>query len=241
MKTTIIGLGRFGYCLAKILQSQFEINFIDTQAIECQLPQIDYPQLVESDHVFLCVPINQLQSTLEKITPYLKKGATVLDTCSVKLLPCQWMTSILPNNVELIATHPLFGPDSEQAIHTIIMHPLRCDDDRFNFWVDTFKSFNLEPHQMAPEKHDQTIGVTQSLTHYIGRLLGGISRPDTCYQTLGYQKLCDVQQQTCHDQWQLFMDILKFNPYNKALLNAIENQQQSLQTVLNSSEVEHGQ
>ena len=240
MKTTIIGMGRFGQCLAQCLTDILDLNYIDPQARDVPWPRIDWVDLASSTTVFLCMPINQMRTCLKTLSPHLNPKATVIDTCSVKIKPCQWMETTLPNSTQLIATHPLFGPDSIQSVHTIIVHPLRCTDHHFEHWLKQLRSINLEPKRMSPDEHDRTIGVTQSLTHYVGRLLGGITRPTTALQTLGYKKLCDVQHQTCFDDWQLFLDIIRFNPYNHTLIEAIDQQQRILYNALHTQEEPHG-
>ena len=42
----------------------------------------------------------------------LKENAVIVDVCSVKEYPVQWMRELLPANVSILATHPMFGPDS---------------------------------------------------------------------------------------------------------------------------------
>ena len=237
---TIIGLGRFGQVAASLLEKDFHINTIDPADPAGPWPRIGIADLINSEHVLLCVPINQLQAVLASINPYLQPGATVLDTCSVKIKPCQWMQQLLPNNVHSIATHPLFGPDSYHTANKIIIHSVQCAEERWQLWHALFIKLGLEPIIMDPDQHDQTIGLTQCLTHYIGRVLDGIERPDTDISTLGYKKLCEVQQQTCHDQWQLFLDIMRYNPYSASLLKNIIAHQQHLNNVLTTNEVQHG-
>ena len=240
MTTTVIGLGRFGRCMATLLSPHTPVNYLDPNVNDTHFARIDIAELGQSERVFLCVPISQMQSVLASIAPYLTPGTVVLDTCSVKVLPCQWMLSALPEHIELIATHPLFGPDSQHDIHTVITHPLRCSTAHLDAWIEQCNLLHLDPVIMSPEEHDQTIGITQSITHYVGRLLEGVTRPSSEHQTLGYQKLCQVQEQTCNDPWQLFIDILQYNPYNRALLNDIQHQQQALHSTLQLNEATHG-
>jgi prephenate dehydrogenase len=68
---------------------------------------------------------------------------------------------------------------------------------------------------MTPDEHDKMVAYSQGITHYIGRVLSDLNLKPTLINTLGYQKLLEIMQQTCNDSWQLFIDLQKYNPYTK--------------------------
>ena len=51
------------------------------------------------------------------IAPLLSPDALVIDVCSVKEYPVRLMKELLPERVSILATHPMFGPDS--AAHAL--------------------------------------------------------------------------------------------------------------------------
>jgi prephenate dehydrogenase len=51
------------------------------------------------------------------MAPALRPGQLIIDTCSVKERPLEWMLEELPDHVQIVGTHPLFGPDSGQERH----------------------------------------------------------------------------------------------------------------------------
>ena len=72
--------------------------------------------------------------TLKQIAPLLKPGAIVADVCSVKVYPARWMQELLPPSVEILATHPMFGPDSAAksvAGYKIVLCPERIAPERY--------------------------------------------------------------------------------------------------------------
>ena len=113
----IIGYGRFGQFWADILRRDHDVLVTDTVdrsdiAAKHDVQFIAMPELCEqADSIFLCVPINRVEDLVRGIRPYLLPGKTILDTCSVKLHPAAAMLRHL-GGFELIATHPMFGPDS---------------------------------------------------------------------------------------------------------------------------------
>ena len=62
--------------------------------------------------VIFCIPISAFRDYLEKAAPLLKEGTLVVDVCSVKESPVLWMKEVLNEKVSILATHPMFGPDS---------------------------------------------------------------------------------------------------------------------------------
>ena len=45
---------------------------------------------------------------------------------------------------------------------------------------------------------------------------------DSAIASLGYQRLLSIVQQTCNDQWQLFADLQRFNPYTNDMRERLE-------------------
>ena len=67
---------------------------------------------INREIVVVAVPVAVMPTVFKAIAPHLQPGALVVDVGSVKMLPAQWMTELLPDYVEIVATHPLFGPQS---------------------------------------------------------------------------------------------------------------------------------
>jgi len=111
----VIGLGRFGRFWAEMLSSQFSVVGTSRRTIPdlpAAVQQVELPEALTADYIFLCVAISAMPEVLDRIAPHLPPGATVVDTCSVKVFPVAEMEARLPQEVGIIATHPMFGPDS---------------------------------------------------------------------------------------------------------------------------------
>ena len=65
--------------------------------------------------VVVAVPVAAMPAVFDAIAPHVRPGALVADVGSVKMLPTRWMLERLPGHVDLVATHPLFGPQSARA------------------------------------------------------------------------------------------------------------------------------
>lgn len=215
MKVKIIGMGRFGTLLSQILTKNFkEVELIDT--------------LEEADVVFPCVPIRAFEEVIREISPKLKKGAIVIDVCSVKVYPVKIMKKHLPKDVQIIATHPLFGPDSAKnglVGLPLVIWPVRISKFKFNKILTMAKSLKLSVHIMSPEEHDKITAYSQIYTHLIGRIGQEIKIKRSEIDTLGFQRLFSVQEQVVNDTEELFFDMNQYNSYapkmRKKVLNAL--------------------
>jgi prephenate dehydrogenase len=224
LKIAIIGFGRFGKLMAQILSPFGEIFVISRGEIkEKNIKQIDYADLKNIDLVIPSVPISTLPETLKKISPNLKSGTIVMDVCSVKVKPCQWLKKYLPKNIQIIGTHPMFGPDSAKnglAGLQIVLCPLRISNDNWRLLINIFKKMKLKIIETTPEDHDRQAAVSLALVHFIGRSLGKIGIEDQSITTLGFKRLLAVNETVNNDTWELFFDMQNFNPYTKKIRHA---------------------
>ena len=239
-RVAMIGYGRLGQFLSRLLNSEYDLCVIDPEITQCDLPRIKDKDLKHIPIVIWCTPISIMRQSLIELAPYLNTDCTVIDTASVKIRPCQWMLETLPPSCECIATHPLFGPDSYPDCNTITMHSLRCSNETFNHWLQCFTKIGMTPKLMSPDDHDKELSITQGLTHYIGRSLEAVKLPDSDVATLGYTRLQQLREQTCNDSKQLFLDILNYNPYSTKVLEKIAERQQQILMSIKNQESKHG-
>ena len=217
----IIGFGRFGKLSARYLAEDFEVlvfNRTDkTEEIRATGARAaSLISVCQQKIVILCVPISALKAILSEIQPLLNKDAVVIDVCSVKVYPCQWMKSLLPDNISILATHPMFGPDSASdslAEQKIFLSPIRMDQKTYQKIKTYLASKNLAIMESTPEDHDQQIAVSLALTHFIGRALSEFGAVPLGMDTEGYRRLLHILDVVEHDTWQLFYDMHHYNPY----------------------------
>lgn len=216
----IIGYGRFGRLWADVLTSHHRVRVTDKS------PQLSttrrFVPLSElcatSQTIFLCVPINQFENSVAEIAPHLKPGTTLVDVCSVKVHPSKVMQTQLGtrSNVTLIATHPMFGPDSAAGgvknLPMVTWH-VAGDAGRYDEWVTFFQELGIRTVEMSPEEHDRLAAYSQGVTHYVGRVLDKLDLHATPIDTQGFKILRSLIEQTCNDSWELFHDLQTYNPY----------------------------
>lgn len=226
----IIGFGRLGETLAQVLKPHFSVAVYEIdevrakQAQICGFDTITTKQLADYRTVILCVPISTFKTVVEDIATHLSPGTLVMDTCSVKVHPVEVMEGVLPDTISIIATHPLFGPDSigkgfENL--TMVTYPVRVADEAYAKWDTFWKNLGLSVLTITPSKHDRTTAITLGMTHFFGRIMGELKLEPHTITTAGYNALYEVMQQTNRDTWQLFHDMQCYNPYAKEMRDRV--------------------
>ncbi|MCG8452622.1 MAG: prephenate dehydrogenase/arogenate dehydrogenase family protein [Spirochaetales bacterium] len=215
----VYGLGRFGGFWAKTLATRHTVLGWSRDASRPLPPGVrrgSEEEVLSADVVILCVSISAFEDVVQRIASKLKPGALLMDTCSVKVHPARVMLENVPKSVELLATHPMFGPDSgKNGVEglPLVFSPLRMEEEHVKVWKDHFKNLGLNLVEMTPEDHDKEAACTQGITHFIGRVLGELKLEPSSIATTGYRDLLDIVRQTCNDPWQLFVDLQQYNPY----------------------------
>lgn len=172
----IIGFGAFGQLTARYLRPWFRILAADPGIAESPVggaAMADLCTVCRCDLVVIAVPLTALAEVCREIAPLLRPGTIVMDVCSIKVRPAEILLSELPPHVDLIATHPMFGPQSIRAGTKglkMVICPLR---GRAAGRVAAFlrKRFGLSIVLTSPEEHDREAAFTQGLTHLIAKAL----------------------------------------------------------------------
>jgi prephenate dehydrogenase len=232
----IIGFGRFGKLIARYLAEDFEVlvfNRTDkSEAIKAIGGRAaSLSSVCRQNIVIPCVPISALKDVLSEIGSHLKKDAVVVDVCSVKVYPCQWMKALLPESVSILATHPMFGPDSAGdglEGQKIFLSPIRMGKKAYQKIKAYLASKALIITESTPEEHDEQIAVSLALTHFIGRSLSEFGAGSLDMDTEGYRRLLNILNVVTHDTWQLFYDMHRFNPYAQAKRTALMRAMQKI-------------
>ena len=190
----------------------------------------DLESILKEKVIFISVPIRHFESVIKEIAPQLSEGTTIIDVCSVKKHPAEIMEANIPENVGIIATHPMFGPDSFMSNNRLkmMMDNTRDVHDQFNFWRRFFTDQGIQVMEMSPDQHDQLAAKTQGVTHFLGRMLKEFGIRKTAIDTQGFRDLLDLVDQTCNDSWELYTDLQLYNPYTDHMIDKLKLATKSL-------------
>jgi prephenate dehydrogenase len=223
-KLGLIGLGAFGQLAASHLRGHFEIVAADAsdRSGEAARLGIGWGSSAEAaalPYVLLAVPVQSFGKVLESISGVVRPGALVIDVASVKIGPLREMERILPESVEILGTHPMFGPQSAAgglAGHRIAVCPVRTRrlDEACAFLREKLA---LEVYVCDAETHDREIAQTQALAQFVGRALAQLEESTSPVRTPGYDHFREVADTVGRDTWELFAAIQNLNPHAAAM------------------------
>ncbi len=213
----IIGFGAFGRLMATHLRPWFHLRAYDpaASAMPDGVEGADLATVGRCAVVVLATPVSQFEGVIRQIGPHLQPGAIVLDVGSVKVVPAEIMLRCLPTHVEIVATHPLFGPQSAAdglAGLKIAVCPLR---GRSGPRVAAFlrHCLGLTVIVTTPEAHDREAAMVQGLTHLIAKVLVQMEPLPSRMTTRSFDLLMRATEMVRYDAPEVFEAIERTNPY----------------------------
>lgn len=225
---SIVGFGRFGKVLYRLLKDDFSIilynrNKIeeDTEFTTATIIASEISEVYKSDVIFYAVPIESFEEVITTHRKYFQDRHLLIDVLSVKMHPAKVFAEYLKGHqTQAMLTHPMFGPDSSKFGFDglpMIIDQFMADTSNFNFWKKVFANKKLNVIEMSAREHDRLAANSQGLTHFIGRLLEAYGLEPTSIDSFGTKKLLEVKDQTCNDTWQLFTNLQHYNPYTRKM------------------------
>lgn len=221
----IIGLGAFGRLVARHAAPHFEVFAYDiapdaaATAAGLGVTATSLRRAASCDVVVIATPVPSFAEILPRVAQYCRPGALVMDVGSVKTGPSALMREWLPETVDVVATHPLFGPQSARdglAGLKIAICPLRGDGHRRLAWF-LRRHFGLRAIVATPDEHDREAATVQGLVHLIAKVIANMGDLPTRMTTRSFDLLVEAVSMVRHDAPEVFEAIEKANPYSRAV------------------------
>lgn len=224
----VIGVGAFGAFMAHHLAPFFTLHLHDPNrnlvdlARQLSAEAATLPQAAACPIVVLAVPVQSLADVIRQIIPHLQSHTLVLDVLSVKSEPTALLEKLLPKNIEIIGTHPLFGPQSgKNGIEglNIAVCPIRTQ--KTDMVCQFLKSdLKLNVFEISPEEHDRQMAYVQGLTHLIAKVVVSLDLPNFQLTTKTFDYMLKMVEMVRYDSDELFRAIEKGNPFSGEAKNA---------------------
>ena len=236
MTIGVIGYGRFGRLAARYLSREANVFVYDARRMTVprgttRIRKAPLPIVASRPIVILAVPVSAMRESLRSMAPFLVPGSLVIDVGAVKTLPARWMKEAVPGSVSILATHPLFGPDSASRSlrgRIIVLCPVRIRAARLKAVRSALHRKGLRSVVMKAEEHDRMAAETILATQYVGRLVAhaGLSRwPGV---TANYRRLLTMVDIARRDSKDLFVDMARFNPHGREVARAFRRSQEKI-------------
>jgi prephenate dehydrogenase len=214
----LVGFGAFGRLCARLLAPHLRLAVCDPDPQAGALARqmglaLAAPEAAgDFDFVLLAVPVPALEPSLRRIAPHLRAGQMVLDVCSVKEGPAALMLRLLPESVHLLATHPMFGPQSctgAPAGGRVVLCPLRGEWRRVAGFL---RRLGLRPILSTPQDHDRHAAMTQGLTHLLARAMAGFD-PHPAIRTRSFDLLMQALAMVGQDAPEVYEAVTRGNAH----------------------------
>ncbi len=216
-----MGFGGFGQLAARHLAPYFRLCAYDTARAnsvvlaEPDVTFVDLNTIALCDIVVLAVPVSEIRNSCLKLAPLLRPGAIVVDVGSVKVAPISDMIECLPEHVQIIGTHPLFGPQSAAnglSGLKLSLCPVRGDAWR-SLRVFLRRSLGLRVYTCSANQHDRDAATVQGLTHLIAKVLTDLGPLPTDMTTASFDLLMQAVSMVKDDPPSVLHAIETANPY----------------------------
>jgi prephenate dehydrogenase len=199
------------------LSPYFDVIVSSSRTLQ-HVQQASLDDVLSCDYIVPSFPAQFFENFFRTHSSKITSKSTVIDVCSVKIKPVKVLKKYLAPEVNILATHPMFGPHSAKnglKGLRIMMHPTRIQDDQYqkikHFLINSFK---LKIIECTPEEHDQAMAYVQGLSHYIGRVMDTMNIPQSELMTAAYADLLDMRRIQGGDSWELFESIMLENPFS---------------------------
>ncbi len=221
MNAGLIGFGRLGRLLARHFARDARIFVHDSKRKTAEIRAVGATPATLAEAcaqpvVVLCVPISQIEPLAKRIRGLLRPGALVVDACSVKERPLKTLKKILPRGVQILGSHPNFGPDSAADSlkgRKIVLCRVRVSGAVYARVRRALTRKGLEIVELTPREHDRRMAHSLVLTHFIGRGLVAYGAKATGVDTEGYKRLLRILETVQNDTWRLFVDMNRYNAH----------------------------
>ncbi|EPS58197.1 arogenate dehydrogenase 1, partial [Genlisea aurea] len=229
LKIAILGFGNFGQFLAKAFVRQGHVVLANSRS--------DYRAAAESlgarffsdlhdlceqhpDVILMCTSILSTESVLKAIPlQSLRRNTLFVDVLSVKEFPKGIFLQVLPENFDILCTHPMFGPESGKRSWQdlpFVFDKVRIGDEpsriaRADNFLDIFKKEGCVMVEMCCSEHDRYAAGSQFITHTMGRILEKLHLSSTPINTKGYETLLNLVENTSSDSFDLYYGLFMYN------------------------------
>lgn len=245
MHIGIIGFGNFGQFLAKRFLKQGHTvsatNRTDFSKVALEMGATFYTDTEDLcaqnlDCVVLATSILSLENVVKTLPLYLLKEKLIIDVLSVKAYPKEFLKRILPNECDILCTHPMFGPESGKNSWenlAFVFEKVRIRNTQIcDQFLGIFEKEGCNMIPMSCEKHDEYAAGSQFITHTTGRMLSELHLKPTPINTKGYEKLLELVDNTVNDSFDLYFGLFRFNENARSELLRMEQGLYSLKQSL---------
>jgi prephenate dehydrogenase len=218
----IIGFGRCGQLASRLLKDHYRLTVTDIRDRSADAASLgvkwdSIESVATRARILLAVPIRAMPTVLRQIVPHLTENALIVDVCSVKSRPMEWMAAHLPAGVRFVGTHPLFGPDSvsEQGVEgqRIVVCFSPGQEKAAEEVCGVASEIGLEAIVATPDEHDRQMARSQAVVFLLSRAMRMAGLEPANLGTPSERQVYSALDLVAGDTDELYEDIITHNPH----------------------------
>jgi chorismate mutase/prephenate dehydrogenase len=183
------------------------------------------------DLVIVAVPITSTVEVIREAAPAVRAGACITDVTSVKRAPLEAMLEHAPAAVDVVGTHPMFGPGGDDMDRQRVVVCRGRGEKGLERVRKLYESFGAEIIEATPEEHDAQMALIQVLVHektivlgsVLERMNAGLARSLQFASPIYRTELAMIGRMFSQ-RGELYADILTSNPYGAKVSEMFEQE-----------------
>ncbi|KAJ4893367.1 hypothetical protein Rs2_20161 [Raphanus sativus] len=225
LKIAVLGFGNFGQFLSKTLIRHGHDLITHSHSDHSSAASSIGARFFHNPHdlceqhpdvVLLSTSILSAESVLRSF-PFqrLRRSTLFVDVLSVKEFPKTLFLNHLPEEFDILCTHPMFGPESGKHSWSdlpFVYDKVRIGEgERCDKFLKVFENEGCRMVEMSCEEHDKHSAGSQFVTHTMGRVLEKFGVESSPINTQGYETLLDLVDNTSSDSFELYYGLFMYN------------------------------
>jgi prephenate dehydrogenase len=137
---------------------------------------LTYEQCIaQSDAVIINVPIKNTVDTIHRVGRWFRPGQLLADNTSIKTQPVAAMLEAVPEGVEVLGMHTVFGPAVE-TLHgqNVVFTRTAASGELSREFENIFYKYGAKITYTDPENHDRQMAFHQNLEHFTKLVLAQV-------------------------------------------------------------------
>ncbi|KAK6932954.1 Prephenate dehydrogenase, nucleotide-binding domain [Dillenia turbinata] len=236
LKIGLVGFGNFAQFLAKTMlkhgHTLTATSRTDYSDLCLQLGILFFRIPVSfleanNDVIVFCTSILSLSDVIKAMPlNVLKKPTLFVDVLSVNQHPRDLLLQELPEDSDVLCTHPMFGPESGKngwKDLAFVFDRVRIQNEALcSSFLQIFAGEGCRMVEMSCEEHDELAAQSQFLAHTIGRILAETRTESTSINTRGFETLLHLKENTLRDSFDLYKGLFMHNKFAARELEKLE-------------------
>ncbi|MBS7645073.1 MAG: prephenate dehydrogenase/arogenate dehydrogenase family protein [Candidatus Bathyarchaeia archaeon] len=174
-KVAVIGgTGLIGRALARLLKRlHYEVHICSRTLVKARriagilnVEAVEFESIPAMDIVVVSVPVEATVPVSMKAIPLMRSGSLLVDVAAVKTPIVEAISKNLPEDLEYLSLHPLFGPLVRRYAGENLIAIKAKPGPLSERLLDDLRVGGLHISTVSPMEHDRLMAAYQALHHY---------------------------------------------------------------------------